>query len=227
MDVKIEASWKEILKSEFTKPYFLQIVTFLKTEKAAGKIIYPPGSLIFNAFNQTPFDKLKVVLLGQDPYHGNGQAHGLSFSVPNGIKPPPSLVNIFKEIQQDLGVAMPREYGNLTRWAEQGMLLLNAALTVRANEPFSHARIGWAEFTDAVISKISGEKKGIIFLLWGKFAQEKQILIDETKHFVLKAAHPSPFSADKGFFGCKHFSKTNELLLQQGLSPIDWKLLTP
>jgi uracil-DNA glycosylase len=227
MDVKIEASWKEVLKSEFTKSYFLQIVTFLKTEKAAGKIIYPPGSLIFNAFNQTPFDKLKVVLLGQDPYHGNGQAHGLSFSVPNGIKPPPSLVNIFKEIQQDLGVAMPREYGNLTRWAEQGILLLNAALTVRANDPFSHARIGWAEFTDAVISKISGEKKGIIFLLWGKFAQEKQILIDETKHFVLKAAHPSPFSADKGFFGCKHFSKTNELLLQQGSSPIDWKLLTP
>jgi uracil-DNA glycosylase len=227
MDVKIEPSWKEVLKNEFTKPYFQQIVTFLKTEKSAGKIIYPPGPLIFNAFNQTPITKLKVVILGQDPYHGTGQAHGLSFSVPNGIKPPPSLVNIFKEIQADIGTAMPLQYGNLTRWAEQGVLLLNAALTVRANEPFSHANFGWAEFTNAVIQKISDEKKGIIFLLWGKFAQEKQLLIDETKHFVLKAAHPSPFSADKGFFGCKHFSKTNELLTKQGLSPIDWKLLTP
>ena len=227
MDVKIEASWREVLKNEFTKPYFLQVVTFLKTEKAAGKIIYPPGALIFNAFNQTPFSKLKVVVLGQDPYHGPGQAHGLSFSVPNGIKPPPSLVNIFKEIQTDIGVAMPLQYGNLTRWAEQGVLLLNAALTVRANEPFSHAKFGWAEFTDAVIQKISDEKSGIVFLLWGKFAQEKQILIDETKHFVLKAAHPSPFSADKGFYGCKHFSKTNDLLVKQGLQPIDWKLLTP
>ena len=227
MDVKIEDSWKDVLKQEFTKPYFQQIVTFLKTEKAAGKIIYPPGPLIFNAFNQTPFSKLKVVILGQDPYHGPGQAHGLSFSVPNGIKPPPSLVNIFKEIQSDIGAAMPAAYGNLTRWAEQGVLLLNAALTVRANEPFSHAKFGWIDFTDAVIQKISDEKKGIIFLLWGKFAQDKQLLIDETRHFVLKAAHPSPFSADKGFFGCKHFSKTNELLVKQGAAPIDWKLLTP
>ena len=227
MDVKIESSWKEVLKSEFSKSYFQQVVIFLKTEKAAGKIIYPPGTLIFNAFNQTSFAKLKVVVIGQDPYHGIGQAHGLSFSVPNGIKPPPSLINIFKEIQNDIGIAMPKEYGNLTKWTEQGVLLLNAALTVRANEPFSHARIGWTEFTDAVIKKISDEKKGIVFLLWGKFAQEKQVLIDETKHFVLKAAHPSPFSADKGFFGCKHFSKTNELLVKQGLSPVDWKLLTP
>ena len=227
MDVKIESSWKNVLKDEFVRPYFQQVVTFLKTEKAAGKIIYPPGSLIFNAFNQTTFSKLKVVILGQDPYHGNGQAHGLSFSVPNGVKPPPSLVNIFKEIQSDTGVAMPKEYGNLTKWAEQGVLLLNAALTVRANEPFSHAKSGWAEFTDAVIRIISEELKGIVFLLWGKFAQEKQMLIDETKHFVLKAAHPSPFSADKGFFGCRHFSKTNELLIKQGLSPVDWKLLTP
>jgi len=227
MDVKIEASWGAVLKNEFTKPYFQQIVTFLKTEKAAGKTIYPPGPLIFNAFNQTPFEKVKVVILGQDPYHGPGQAHGLSFSVPNGIKPPPSLVNIFKEIQNDIGIAMPLQYGNLTRWAEQGVLLLNAALTVRANEPFSHAKFGWADFTDGVIQKISDERKGIVFLLWGKFAQEKQILIDETKHFVLKAAHPSPFSADKGFFGCKHFSKANELLVKQGLAPIDWKLLTP
>ena len=227
MNVSIEASWKELLKDEFPKPYFQQIVTFLKTEKAAGKTIYPPGSLIFNAFNQTPFSKLKVVILGQDPYHGQGQAHGLSFSVQNGVKPPPSLVNIFKEIHADTGIAMPEQYGNLTRWAEQGVLLLNAALTVRANEPFSHAKSGWAVFTDAVISKISEHKKGVVFLLWGKFAQDKQVLIDETKHFVLKAAHPSPFSADKGFFGCKHFSKTNELLVKQGIAPIDWKLLTP
>ena len=227
MDVKIEASWKELLKAEFSKAYFQQIVTFLKTEKAAGKTIYPPGALIFNAFNQTPFAKVKVVLIGQDPYHGPGQAHGLSFSVQNGVKPPPSLVNIFKEIQSDIGVAMPRQYGNLTRWAEQGVLLLNAALTVRANEPFSHAKFGWAEFTDAVINIISEKKTGVVFLLWGKFAQDKQALIDETRHFVLRAAHPSPFSADKGFFGCKHFSKTNELLTRQGLAPIDWKLLTP
>lgn len=223
----MEPSWKAVLKNEFTKPYFQQVVTFLKTEKAAGKTIYPPGPLIFNAFNQTPFSKLNVVIIGQDPYHGPGQAHGLSFSVPNGIKPPPSLVNIFKEIESDTGVAMPLQYGNLTRWAEQGVLLLNAALTVRANEPFSHANFGWADFTNAVIQKISDEKTGIVFLLWGKFAQEKQILIDETRHFVLKAAHPSPFSAHTGFFGCKHFSKTNELLVKQGVSPIDWKLLTP
>ena len=227
MDVKIEASWAAVLKNEFSKPYFQQIVTFLRTEKAAGKVIYPPGTLIFNAFYQTPFNKVKVVILGQDPYHGPGQAHGLSFSVPNGIKPPPSLVNIFKEMEKDTGIAMPREYGNLTRWAEQGVLLLNAALTVRANEPFSHAKFGWVEFTDAVIQKISDEKHGVVFLLWGKFAQDKQSLIDETKHFILKAAHPSPFSADRGFFGCKHFSKTNELLVKQGVSPIDWKLLTP
>jgi len=223
----MEASWKAELKHEFSKPYFQQIVAFLKTEKAAGKTIYPPGPLIFNAFNQTPFSKARVVILGQDPYHGPGQAHGLSFSVPNGINPPPSLKNIFKEIQSDIGVAMPLQYGNLTRWAEQGVLLLNAALTVRANEPFSHARIGWAEFTDAVIQKLSDDKEGVVFLLWGKFAQDKQALIDETRHHVLKAAHPSPFSADKGFFGCKHFSKTNELLVEQGFEPVDWKLLTP
>ena len=227
MDVKIEPSWKEALKNEFTKPYFLEIVTFLKIEKNNGKTIYPPGPLIFNAFNQTPFDKVKVVILGQDPYHNPGQAHGLSFSVPNGIKPPPSLVNIYKEIQKDVDIPMPAGYGNLTKWAEQGVLLLNAILTVRANEPASHAKNGWMNFTDAVITKISDEKKGVIFLLWGKFAHEKQLLIDETKHFVLKAAHPSPFSADKGFFGCKHFSKTNELLTNQGLTPISWKLLTP
>ena len=223
MDVKIEESWKEVLKDEFTKDYFFQIVTFIKTEKAAGKIIYPPGSLMFNAFGKTPFDKVKVVLLGQDPYHNSGQAHGLSFSVPPGITKPPSLINIFKELQSDLGIP-PSADGNLEKWATQGVLLLNASLTVRQNEPGSHSKIGWIEFTDAVIKKISEEKKGVIFLLWGRFAQDKQVLIDETKHHVLKAAHPSPFSADKGFFGCKHFSKTNEFLMQEGLQPIDWKL---
>jgi uracil-DNA glycosylase len=224
MEVKIENSWKEVLKNEFTKSYFQGIVTFLKTERMAGKTIFPPGSMIFNAFNHTPFDKVKVVLLGQDPYHGAGQAHGLCFSVQDGVSPPPSLINIYKEIQNDIGVGMNAKSGNLTRWADQGVFLLNASLTVRANEPMSHAKIGWAEFTDAVIKKISDEKKGVVFLLWGKFAQEKQVLIDETKHHVLKAAHPSPFSADKGFFGCKHFSKTNDFLVKEGLSPIDWKL---
>lgn len=223
MDVKIEERWKEVLKDEFTKDYFLQIVTFIKTEKATGKIIYPPGALIFNAFDKTPFDKVKVVLLGQDPYHNPGQAHGLSFSVPPGIAKPPSLINIFKELQSDLGIA-PSVDGNLEKWATQGVLLLNASLTVRRNEPGSHSKIGWIEFTDAVIKKISEEKKGVVFLLWGRFAQDKQALIDETKHHVLKAAHPSPFSADKGFFGCRHFSKTNEFLVKDGSQPIDWKL---
>lgn len=224
MDVKMEDSWKEVLKNEFTKSYFQQIVTFLKTERMAGKTIYPPGSMIFNAFNHTPFTKVAVVILGQDPYHGAGQAHGLCFSVQDGVAPPPSLINIYKEIQTDIGVGMNAKSGNLTKWADQGVFMLNASLTVRANEPMSHAKIGWAEFTDAVIKKISDEKKGVVFLLWGKFAQEKQALIDETKHHVLKAAHPSPFSADKGFFGCKHFSKTNDYLVKEGLSPIDWKL---
>jgi len=223
MDVKIEASWKEVLQQEFHKDYFEQIVAFLKVEKSQGKTIYPPGSLIFNAFDKTPFDKVKVVLLGQDPYHGPGQAMGLSFSVPAGIKPPPSLVNIFKEIQSDIGLPIPKT-GDLTPWAERGVLLLNAALTVRANEPNSHSKTGWHLFTDAVIKKISDEKQGMVFLLWGSFAQQKQVLIDETRHHVLKAAHPSPFSADKGFFGCKHFSKTNDYLVKEGLDPIDWKL---
>lgn len=224
MDVKIEPGWKEVLKDEFIKPYFEQIVLFLKTEKMAGKTIYPPGPLIFNAFEQTPFDQVKVVIIGQDPYHGPRQAHGLCFSVQQGVPPPPSLVNIFKEIQTDIGITMSMGKGNLTHWAQQGVLLLNAALTVRANEPFSHSKIGWAQFTDAVISKVAEIKSGVVFLLWGKFAQEKQALIDETKHFVLKAAHPSPFSADKGFFGCRHFSKTNALLQQQGKDPVDWKI---
>jgi uracil-DNA glycosylase len=223
MDVKIEDSWKDVLRLEFGKPYFAQITTLLKNEKMSNRTIYPPGSLIFNAFNTTPFDKVKVVLLGQDPYHGPGQAHGLSFSVQKGVPPPPSLVNIFKELHKDIGMPIPST-GDLTPWARQGVLLLNASLTVRANEPMSHAKIGWAEFTDAVISKVSSLKEHVVFLLWGKFAQEKQVLVDETKHLVLKAAHPSPFSADKGFFGCRHFSKANQWLLKEGIDPIDWAL---
>lgn len=221
MDVKIESEWKRILSEEFSKPYFIQIATYLKTEKAQKKIIYPPGNAIFNAFDKTPFSKIKVVILGQDPYHGAGQAHGLSFSVQDGIALPPSLQNIFKELQSDIGIPQS-PVGNLTKWANQGVFLLNASLTVRASEPMSHAKIGWAEFTDAVIKAISQHKKGIIFLLWGKFAQEKQYLIDTSKHFILKAAHPSPLSAHNGFFGCRHFSKTNQLLIKQGMDPIDW-----
>ena len=223
MDVKIDGSWKQILKDEFNKPYFEQIALHIKTEKSQGKIIYPPGSLIFNAFNTTPFDKVKVVILGQDPYHGPGQAHGLCFSVQNGVPPPPSLVNIFKELQEDIGVPVP-DHGNLTHWAEQGVFLLNVSLTVRAAEPMSHSKIGWAQFTDEVIKKISSEKKNVVFILWGKFAQEKKFLIDETKHCILKAAHPSPLSAHAGFFGCKHFSKANTWLMSNGIDPIDWKL---
>ena len=223
MEVKIEESWKTVLKNEFSKPYFLEAVTFIKTEKALGKVIYPPGSLIFNAFNTTPFDHVKVVLLGQDPYHGKGQAHGLSFSVQRGVRPPPSLVNIFKELNQDIGIPIPN-HGDLTRWATQGVMLLNSCLTVREGEPLSHSKIGWTEFTDAVIGKISSVKKNIVFLLWGKFAQEKQVLIDETRHLVLKAAHPSPYSANNGFFGCRHFSKTNEYLVANGVDPVDWAL---
>jgi len=221
MDVKIEPSWKEVLHKEFTKPYFEQIAAFLKIEKAQGKTIYPPGSLIFNAFDKTAFNKVKVVILGQDPYHGAGQAHGLCFSVPDGVPPPPSLQNMYKELQTDIGMPIPRT-GNLTKWAMRGVFLLNASLTVRAGEPMSHAKIGWADFTDAVIKTISTEKKGVVFLLWGKFAQDKQVLIDETRHYVLKAAHPSPLSANNGFFGCKHFSKANAILRQQSLEAIDW-----
>ncbi len=223
MDVKIEESWKEVLKDEFPKSYFQQITAHLKTEKATGATIYPPGPLIFNAFNTTPFDDVKVVILGQDPYHGKGQAMGLSFSVPPGVKPPPSLENIFKELHNDIGMPIPKS-GDLTKWAQQGVFLLNAILTVRAKEPASHQKSGWQEFTNKVIQAISGNKEGVVFMLWGKFAHDKQTLIDETRHFVLKAAHPSPFSADKGFFGCKHFSKANDLLVKQGKDPIDWSL---
>ena len=223
MEIKIENSWKRILTDEFNKPYFSQIVHHIKTEKSQVKKIYPPGSLIFNAFNTTPFDKVKVVILGQDPYHGAGQAHGLCFSVQNGVAPPPSLMNIFKELQEDVGIDIPH-HGNLTHWAQQGVFLLNASLTVRAGEPMSHSKIGWAEFTDTVIKKISEQKKNVVFLLWGKFAQEKRVLIDDTKHCILRSVHPSPLSAYGGFFGCKHFSKTNEYLVSKGIDPIDWSL---
>lgn len=227
MDVQIETSWKKLLNAAFEKASFQELSIFLKTEKKQGKTIYPPGPLLFNAFNLTPVDQVKVVILGQDPYHGISQAHGLSFSVPQGVKAPPSLQNIFKELKSDLGIESHTYNGDLTHWANQGVLLLNAALTVRAGEPFSHARYGWADFTDAVIEILSAEKNGLVFLLWGKFAQEKKVLIDEGKHYILTAAHPSPFSADKGFFGCRHFSKTNEILLKTGRSPIDWKLQPP
>jgi len=220
--VQIEDGWREVLKEEFQKPYFPLIKQFIMAQKAKGRTIYPPGPLIFNAFNLTPFNELKVVILGQDPYHGTGQAHGLCFSVQKGIKPPPSLLNVFKEIKTDLGIDAPN-HGNLEKWAKQGVLLLNASLTVNAGEANSHAQSGWQTFTDAVIKKISEEKTGIIFLLWGNFAKAKKSLIDTSKHFVLEAAHPSPLSGG-AFFGSKHFSKTNELLKKEGKEPIDWSL---
>jgi uracil-DNA glycosylase len=223
MDVKIEKGWKELLKDEFNKPYFQQIVLHLKTEKNQGKIIYPPGPLIFNAFDTTPIDKVKVVILGQDPYHGPNQAHGLCFSVQNGVPPPPSLVNMYKELHEDVGLHIPN-HGNLTAWAEQGVFLLNASLTVRAGEPMSHAKIGWADFTNTVIQRISDAKQHVVFMLWGKFAQDKRTLIDDSKHLILRAAHPSPLSAHNGFFGCKHFSKANQYLVSMGIEPINWQL---
>jgi uracil-DNA glycosylase len=223
MMVKIEPSWKEALQDEFKKPYFKQVVSHLKTEKEQGKTIYPPGPLIFHAFEATPISQVKVVILGQDPYHGPKQAHGLSFSVQKGIQPPPSLVNIFKELHEDVGMPVPK-HGYLEKWAQQGVLLLNASLTVRAGEPMSHAKIGWHHFTDAAIQKVSEEKEHVVFMLWGKFAQEKIKLIDEKKHLVLKSAHPSPLSAHNGFFGNRNFSKANSYLMQYGIDPIDWAL---
>lgn len=223
MSVKIEASWKKVLDSEFDKPYFKQIIHHIKTEKSQGKTIYPPGSLIFNAFEHAPIKNVKLVILGQDPYHGPKQAMGLSFSVPKGIPQPPSLMNIFKELHEDVGAPIPN-HGDLTQWASQGVMLLNASLTVRAGEPMSHSKIGWHIFTDLVISKISELKENVVFLLWGKFAQEKKELIDTKKHFVLKAAHPSPLSANNGFFGCRHFSKANSYLMKHRIDPIDWAL---
>lgn len=223
MDVQIEDSWKNLLATEFGKPYFRQIVHHLKTEKTQGKTIYPPGPFIFNAFNSTPVEKVKVVILGQDPYHGPGQAHGLCFSVQKGVPPPPSLVNIFKELNSDIGMPIPN-HGDLSHWARQGVFLLNASLTVRAAEPMSHSRIGWAQFTDTVIQTLSANSENLVFLLWGKFAQEKVRLIDESRHHILKAAHPSPLSAHNGFFGCRHFSKTNQYLLGRGIEGVDWNL---
>ena len=219
---QIEESWKEVLWEEFESAYFANLKEFLLAEKQ-NHTIFPPGSLIFNAFNHTPFENVRVVLLGQDPYHGQGQAHGLCFSVPSGIKPPPSLVNVFREINSDLGLPIPN-HGNLEKWADQGVLLLNATLTVRAKQAGSHQNRGWEKFTDAVIRKISDLQSGVVFLLWGRYAQAKQTLIDHNKHHILMAAHPSPFSAKSGFFGCRHFSKTNELLIQNGFPPIDWQL---
>jgi uracil-DNA glycosylase len=223
MDVRIDPGWKEVLKKKFDEPYFAEIASFIKKEKATGKIIYPAGSHIFHAFDTTPFDKVKVVILGQDPYHSPNQAHGLAFSVQKGISPPPSLVNIYKELQQDMGVPTPM-HGDLEQWARQGVLLLNAALTVEAHRPMSHSKIGWHHFTNDVIRLVSQEKEHVAFILWGGFAKTKQELIDRSKHLILTAAHPSPLSAHNGFFGCRHFSKTNAWLEKHGLEPIDWSL---
>lgn len=223
MNVRIDPSRYAVLSDEFAQDYFVAIKNFLLKEKEDGKIIYPAGSDIFCAFDTTAFDDVKVVILWQDPYHGPGQAHGLSFSVPDGVKQPPSLQNIFKEISSDLCITMST-HGNLTKRAEQWVLLLNAFLTVRANEPASHQKIGRERFTDAVIRTISEKKEHVVFLLRWAFAQGKVPLIDQSKHLVLQAPHPSPFSVHKGFFGCKHFSKTNTYLQEHGLSPIDWKI---
>ena len=222
MDVKIEQSWKSALADEFGKPYFQELVRFLHQEKAAGKVIYPPGREIFRAFDLTPVPEVKVVIMGQDPYHGPGQAMGLSFSVPDGIQAPPSLKNIFKEIESDLGIRMSGR-PNLESWARQGVLLLNSVLTVQAGLATSHSRIGWQNFTDAVISYLSAHCEGIVFLLWGRYAQQKAALVDPSRHHVLMAAHPSPL-AGGAFFGCRHFSKTNEILIAEGKSPINWQL---
>lgn len=220
MEVNIEPSWKKVLAGEFEQDYFKELTDFVRDEYKS-KTIYPPPKLVFNAFELCPFDDVRTVILGQDPYHGKSQAHGLSFSVQDGITIPPSLKNIYKEINNDLGLATPSD-GNLERWAKQGVLLLNASLTVEANTPASHTGRGWEQFTNNIIQKISDEKENVVFLLWGKFAQSKSEIIDESKHFILTAPHPSPFSAHSGFFGCKHFSKTNEYLKSVGGKPIDW-----
>lgn len=219
--VAIEETWKKELSDEFQAPYFSQLKSFLVQDREKYTI-FPPGKLIFAAFDNTPFDEVKVVIIGQDPYHGKGQANGLCFSVGPNVPKPPSLVNIFKELQTDLGFPIP-EKGGLEKWAQQGVLLLNATLTVREGQAGSHQGKGWEQFTDAVIKKISSEKKGIVFLLWGRFAHTKEELIDANKHFILKAAHPSPL-ARGAFFGCKHFSKANKILEQHGIQPIDWKI---
>lgn len=222
IDPVIDASWKSLLMDEFNSDYFYGLKQFLLSEKQ-NFTIYPPGRMIFSAFNMTPVDKVRVVIIGQDPYHGKGQAHGLCFSVPDGIVKPPSLVNIFKELENDLGIKAPKN-GNLEKWARQGVLLLNATLTVRANQAGSHQNKGWEKFTNAVIQKLSSQRNNLLFLLWGNYAIDKQNIIDPIKHYILKAPHPSPFSANRGFFGCRHFSKTNEILRQLKEPEIDWSL---
>lgn len=223
MDVRLERSWKEALAGEFGKPYFAELAEFVKKEYLSTKV-YPPPKLIFNALDHCPFDKVKVVILGQDPYHGAGQAHGLSFSVPEGVRVPPSLDNIYKELLTDIGTtssAAPRS-GNLGRWADQGVLLLNATLTVRAGQAGSHQNKGWEMFTDAIIKIISEKRDGVVFILWGNYARNKKALIDASKHLVIESPHPSPFSANNGFFGSRPFSKANAYLERNGLSPVDW-----
>jgi len=220
--VNIEPSWKAVLESDFEQPWFEAIATFLRQEKAAGKVIYPPGSLIFNAFNSTPFEQVKVVVLGQDPYHNPGEAMGLSFSVPRGVAVPPSLQNIYKELLSDVGAPIP-PHGDLSAWAQQGVFLLNAMLTVEHRQPQSHQKIGWQNFTDAVIRKLSEQREHLVFMLWGNFARKKNVLIDASRHLILEAAHPSPL-AGGAFFGCKHFSKANAYLQEHGLEPIRWQV---
>ena len=220
MDVQIESSWKENLAEEFEKAYFFELVKFVKQEYSS-KTIYPPARLIFNAFNRCPFDKVKAVIIGQDPYHGPGQAHGLCFSVMEGVAFPPSLVNIFKEIHDDINAPLPKN-GNLERWADQGVLLLNATLTVKAHQAGSHQNKGWEQFTDAAINKLANHRDHLVFLLWGTYAQKKGAFVDRSRHLVLESAHPSPLSANNGFFGNKHFSKTNQYLEEYNIEPIVW-----
>ena len=220
MDVKIDASWKRVLQDEFEKPYFAQLTSFVRDEYKTKKI-FPPGNMIFSAFDHCPFDKVKVVIIGQDPYHNDGQAHGLCFSVNTGVDFPPSLINIFKEIERDLGKPMPTS-GNLERWADQGVLLLNATLTAQAHSAGSHQGRGWETFTDAVIRKVAQEKEHVVFMLWGNYAQQKGAVVDGQKHLVLKSVHPSPLSAYRGFIGCGHFSTANNYLISNGLNPINW-----
>lgn len=224
MSAALEPGWLAVLDQEFEKDYMKSLKSFLQEEKVKGATVYPKGADIFNALNTTPFDQVKVVILGQDPYHGTGQAHGLSFSVQRGVATPPSLKNIYKELETDVNGFKTPNHGNLTHWAEQGVLLLNATLTVRASEAGSHQNRGWEIFTDEIIKSLSAKKEHVVFLLWGKYAQAKVALIDQKKHYVLTAAHPSPFSAYTGFFGSRHFSKTNQLLIQNNLEPVDWNL---
>jgi uracil-DNA glycosylase len=222
-NVQIEPTWKAALEPEFSKPYFKTLIDFIKQEKEEGKTVYPPGSLIFNAYNLTPLDEVKVVILGQDPYHNPGQAMGLSFSVPKGVTPPPSLRNIYKEIEDSLNIDRP-QHGDLTKWAEQGVFLLNSMLTVERNQPGSHKRSGWQYFTDASIKAVNDKTEHSVFMLWGAFARKKAELIDGSRHLILESTHPSPFSADKGFFGNHHFKQANEYLESHGKKPIDWSL---